>query len=59
MSGDQLRPLKQLEKETEQLHRAVFGLTLDTNSGGDGLENLLTPYHRSACVEHFRGRIEN
>ena len=29
MSGDQLRRLKEFEKENERLHRAVSDLTLD------------------------------
>ncbi len=58
MSGDQLRRLKELEKENERLCRAVSDLTLDKQilkGGGPG--KLVSPSRRRQCIDHVRGRL--
>ncbi|MFC0244003.1 IS3 family transposase [Falsochrobactrum ovis] len=55
MSRDQLRQLKDLQKENERLRKAVADLTLDKlilTEAAPG--KLLSPSRRRACIDHVR-----
>ncbi|WP_408635220.1 IS3 family transposase [Paracoccus binzhouensis] len=55
MSRDQLRQLKELQKENERLRKVVADLTLDKlilTEAGSG--KLLSPSRRRACIDHVR-----
>ena len=58
MSGDQLRRLKELEKENERLRRAVSDLTLDKQISQRGRRGkLLGPSRRRQCIDHVCDRL--
>ncbi|MDE0383537.1 MAG: IS3 family transposase [Defluviicoccus sp.] len=58
MSGDQLRRLKELEKENERLRRAVSDLTLDKQILKEaGRGKLLSPSRRRQCIDHVCDRL--
>nr|WP_199262220.1 IS3 family transposase [Paracoccus binzhouensis] len=55
MSRDQLRQLKELQKENERLRKVVADLTLDKlilTEAAPG--KLLSPSRRRACIDHVR-----
>ncbi|UHD45786.1 IS3 family transposase [Aureimonas altamirensis] len=55
MSRDQLRQMKDLQKENERLRKAVADLTLDKlilSEASPG--KLLSPARRRACIDHVR-----
>ena len=53
LKGDQVKRLKDLEKENERLRRAVSDLTLEKLILRRGrLGKLLSPARRRACVDH-------
>ena len=55
LKTDQVKRLKELEKENERLRKAVSDLTLEKlNSSGGGLGKLLSPARRRRCIDHVR-----
>ena len=58
MGVDQLKELKRLQKENEQLRRAVSDLTLDIDLEGSRKGKLLSPVRRRACINHVRSQFK-
>ncbi|WP_445322699.1 IS3 family transposase [Roseobacter sp. HKCCD7870] len=59
MGVDQLKELKKLQKENEQLRRAISDLTLDKlilKEAAPG--KLLSPARRRACIDHVRSQFQ-
>ncbi|MGA0398221.1 MAG: IS3 family transposase [Ilumatobacteraceae bacterium] len=59
MKADQLKRLKELEKENERLRRAVSDLTLDKQILAEAAKGkLLSPSRRRRCVDLVRHRFD-
>ena len=55
---DQVKRLKELEKENERLRRAVSELTLDKLiEKAPAKGKLLSPFRRRSCIDHIRKRV--
>ena len=58
LKTDQVKRLKELEKENERLRKAVSDLTLEKLIlRGGCLGKLLSPARRRACIEHVRQKF--
>ena len=58
LKTDQVKRLKDLEKENERLRKAVSDLTLErADPSGGRLGKLLSPARRRACVDHVREKF--
>ncbi|MBT6366260.1 MAG: IS3 family transposase [Bacteroidetes bacterium] len=59
MGVDQLKELKRLQKENEQLRRAVSDLTLDKLILKEAAKGkLLSPVRRRTCINHVRSQFK-
>ena len=59
MGVDQLKELNRLQKENDQLRRAVSDLTLDKLILKEAVRgNLLSPARRRACINHVRSQFK-
>ena len=58
LKSDQVKRLKELEKENERLRKAVSDLTLEKLIlNGGRLGKLLSPARRRACIDHVRRKF--